>query len=69
MNTSSNSVVVERIVSELNGSFSAKNENVIAKLNQMKTRKSSAAVAVLSSLKVVLDRANKMYSGKILSGN
>lgn len=58
--------MVEDVVSELNGSFSAEHGIGISKLGSMARRKDKAALKVMRAIKAALDPDNLMNPGKLL---
>ena len=57
--------IIEGIVYDLKGSFSAEHGIGIAKLNSMKRRKDNTAVDVMLAIKNALDPTNIMNPGKV----
>jgi FAD/FMN-containing dehydrogenase len=58
--------VVEDVVAEMGGSFSAEHGVGLSKLNSMTRRKDPVALAVMRSVKAALDPENRMNPGKVI---
>ena len=58
--------MVEDVVDELNGSFSAEHGIGISKLGSMERRKDKAALGVMRAIKLALDPNNILNPGKVL---
>jgi FAD/FMN-containing dehydrogenase len=61
--------VVEDVVAELGGSFSAEHGVGLSKLNSMARRKDPVALEVMRTLKRALDPQGQMNPGKVIPGN
>ncbi len=59
-------VVVEDVVAELGGSFSAEHGVGLSKLNSMSRRKDAVALQVMRLIKAALDPAGRMNPGKVI---
>ncbi|WP_309664677.1 FAD-binding oxidoreductase [Tabrizicola sp.] len=58
--------IVENVVAELRGSFSAEHGIGLSKLNSMSRRKNPVAIEVMRAIKQALDPANRMNPGKVI---
>ena len=60
--------VVEDVVAEMGGSFSAEHGVGLSKLNSMSRRKTPVTLEVMQALKTALDPDNRMNPGKVIPG-
>ena len=60
--------LVEDVVAELGGSFSAEHGVGLSKLNAMARRKNPVALDVMRAVKAALDPDNRMNPGKVIPG-
>jgi FAD/FMN-containing dehydrogenase len=60
--------VVEDVVAELGGSFSAEHGVGLSKLNSMARRKDPVALEVMRAVKLALDPGGRMNPGKVIPG-
>jgi FAD/FMN-containing dehydrogenase len=58
--------VVEDVVAELGGSFSAEHGVGLSKLNSMARRKDRVALDVMRAVKLALDPEGRMNPGKVI---
>ena len=58
--------IVEDVVQEMRGSFSAEHGIGLSKLNSMARRKDGVALSVMRSIKAALDPDNRMNPGKVI---
>ena len=58
--------VVEDVVEELGGSFSAEHGVGLSKLKTMARRKDPVALDVMRAIKMALDPGNRMNPGKVI---